>query len=326
MPKSNTLAALNAMKNQVPGLHQKAYQQRQAAADIGLQQALGKPGKKDAGALAATHAAQSGQALVAQRQQAAQQAQQLRTAALQQKQQIGQQALQQKQLAQRARLEKQKLQQDTTIREKTLASRKTVLDSDLAAAARLQRLGIEMDTNLQIATLKQRQDLQRLGHDVKFQLLDSRIMFERDNHERLTMTQPRQLADYIAATAIDNADFNRKMAEVEQLHKLKAYMIERDSAALGRVLTRGYIETQGDLDHEHAKELTYFRRDAAQEIAKAASDAAARAAMFQAFGTVVGTVGGAWAGAVWGGSGGAVYGGAAGAAAGGTAGEGAAYL
>lgn len=310
MAGSSTLSALNALADQVPGLNQRALKQVQAARDIGLQrqiQAAPKQGAAPAGqqaqALATQRALQAGQDIVAQRQQAAGRAEQIRAAALQERQRVGQAGLQQQQMAQQAQMEKQRIAQLQQLRKEELDSRKTVLESEQAAATRLLDLGIEMDNRLQLATIKQREDLNRIGLDVKRELLDARLQFRKSERGR-KFTNERQLADYAASAAKNRNEFNVRMSRIENAHKKDLLIWKTANSRLEAALQRGYLKEKGDLDFETKKKLAQMKAAADERIRREEAKARNRQAMYQAGGMIVGGV----AGGLVGGPGGAMMG------------------
>ena len=310
---NNTLKALSSLADQVPGLNQRALKQVQAARDIGLQRQIGAAPKtlqagQSAQQLATQRAMQAGQDIVAQRQQASGRAEQIRQATLQERQRQGQAGLQQQQLAQQQRLEEQRLQQLQQLRQEELQSRKQTLDSELEAAARLQELGIDQDNRLQIATLQQREDLARLGQDVKTKLLDNRLRFKKDERGR-AFSNERQLADYVASSAASKQEFNQKMSQLENMHKQKTLILQQTQAQLERALERGFLKEQGDLDFESKKRITQLAAQTKEDLRKEAASAANRQAMYQAGGTVLGAGLGGPEGAAIGGALGSLAGG-----------------
>jgi hypothetical protein len=310
MANNNTLNALNALADQTPGLNQKALKQVQAARDIGLQKQLGGPAaapkappQQKAQQLATQQALTAGQDIVAQRQQAAGAAGKIRAAALQERQRLGQQSLQQEQLAQQARLERQHTEQQTQLRREELASRKSITQNELAAAARLQDRGIEQDNKLQIATLKQRSDLNNIGIDIKSKLIDSRLQFNKSERGR-KFSNERQLADYIAATATSRQDFNIKMSQMKQMQDKKITLMTQAQAKLETILKQGFIAEQQDLDQASKIEITKLVQEMKEKIKREEAAAKNRT-------SIIATVGG-----IAGGIAGGIYGGPVGAAAG----------
>lgn len=316
---NGTLKALNALSDQVPGLNQKALKQVQAARDISLQRQLGaapagQPAQQ-AQAVATQRALQAGQDIVAQRQQAAGRADQIRQAALQRRQQQGQQALAQRQLSQQQQLESQRTEQLQQLRQEELQSRKTVLNDEIENATALQELGIDLDNKLQLATIKQREDLSRLGIDVKSKLLDARLAFRKDERGR-KFTNDRQLADYVASTAASRQDFNSKMSQMKAAYDQKMAVLRQSQAQIEAALERGYLNEKDDLDFESKKQLAQLQAEMQRKIQKEQAAAKNRQALFQAGGQMIGV----GAGALLGGPAGAAAGGAIGGAVGSLAG------
>jgi hypothetical protein len=313
--KNNILNALNSLAEQVPGLNQRALKQVQAARDIGLQRQIQaaptrQPAAPQAQALATQQALQAGQDIVAQRQQAAARAQQIRGATLQEKQRLTQQGLRERELAQQQQLEQQRIQQLNQLRSEELRSRKTILDNEIAASTRLQDLGIEQDNKLQIATIKQREDLARLGRNIKGELIDSRLQFQKDERGR-KFSNERQLADYIASTAENRQDLNAKLSQMKQMHDRKILLMKQSQAQLETALERGFLKEQDDLDFQAKKELAQLKVNIENEIRREEAIAKNKQAMYQAGGTIVGAAVGTLAGPA-GTAAGAAIGGAAG--------------
>lgn len=289
---ANTLKALNSLADQVPGMNQKALQQVQAARDISLQRQLGaaptgQPVTQQAQQTATQQAMQAGQDIVAQRQQASAKAQQLQQASLQQRQQQGQQALAQKKLAQDAQLETQRNQQLQQLRKEELASRKTILESDIEAAESLQDLGILLNNDVQMATIKQREDLSRIGIDVKDKLITSRLAFKEDERGR-KFTNARQMADYIASSAQTRQQFNQKMSSMLNANKKHNAVLKQSVAQIEAAIERGYINQKGDLDFEAKKNLATYRNELQAATKRAETRAKNSQAMTSAFGSVLG--------------------------------------
>lgn len=324
---NNTLSALNSLAEQVPGLNQKALSQVQAARDIGLQRQLQaapqRSGTAPAAGLATKQALQAGQDIVAQRQQAAATAQGIRAATLQERGRVGQQAQQEAQLAQQAQLERQRTQQLQELRDEELQSRKTILDTEVDSAARLQELGIDQDNRLQLATIKQREDLSRIGLDVKGKLIDSRLQFKKDERGR-KFTNERQLSDFVAATAENKQQFNARLSQMKNEHDKKMLLLKQSAAQIELALERGFINEQDDLDFESKKRLGQMQAAMREKINDEAAAARNRQAQWQAGGTIVGAGAGAVLGSVIPGAGtaaGAALGGAVGGAVGSIAGS-----
>lgn len=217
-----TMDALTALADEVPVLNKKAAAAAQARQAVAVQsqvgQTTGTPGlstTRMAQAAAPQAVAQQAQAAITADQQTQQQLGQIGATALQAKSATDEAGLAAQDQAQRERLAKQeqanKLQQSRA----DIGMRKKVTGAEQEAAARMQKLGIEVDNKLQLATIRQRDQLSRLGGDVKDQILDSRLQFERDEMGR-KFTNERQLADYTLANAKTDIEFKDKMREMQQ--------------------------------------------------------------------------------------------------------------
>lgn len=311
---SNTLKALNSLAGQVPGLNKRALSQVEAARDISLQRQLGPQaaGAPQASAqqLATQRAMQGGQDILNQRKVAANSANQIRQAALQQKAQTSQVALQEKQLAQQAEQARQEQSQLQQLRSEELQSKKTILDNELEASTFLQDFGIEQDNKLQIATINQRNDLNRIGVDVKAKLVDARLQFAKDERGR-KFTEFRQLADYTAANAKSANEFNLAMSKANNVQANKIAMMKQATAQLGAALERKFLNEQGDLDHEQQKQILHLKTQMQEQIRQEEAKARNNMAMAKAFGTVAGAGIGAVVGGPAGAAAGAQIGGSA---------------
>jgi len=298
MAKTNsTLDALNALSGQVPGLHQKALKQRQAAQDISLQKAIGAAPatgvtQQAAQPIATQQALQAGQAITDQRKQAMQAAGAIAGDTLKEKQRLAQLDLEQRQMQQAKEQQDQELEQYKTLKIEEAESRQTTLESELLLTEQLTQLGIEYDTSLQIATLKQREDLNRLGIDVKSKLIDSRIQFASDNRGR-KFTNERQLADYNLISSKDKQEFNSKMKSIQNAHEQKALIRKQSLAHITSALERGYLKEKGDLDRALEIKLTEMKRKVEQQSKEDANKAANSQAMWKAGGTILFAAGGA---------------------------------
>lgn len=313
---ADRLAQLTQLAQAVPGLNQQAEKRAQAARQVQLQQQLGAaptaPATRTAQAAAPGAAAAAGQIAG---QAAAQEQQQLM--------QVGQQGLNaqatadraqlgQAQTAQQEQLAGAETTQNMALSREELAARKQVSKADLASAERVAGLGLEQDNRLNVLSNKQANDLNRIGLDVKQKIFDSRLQFEKDENGR-KFSNDRQLADYMAATARTDQEFQARAREVQQATERKIQLMQIAQAQVIRELEQAQKSSEGAKNFEHQKELQGIRDALAEKIRKEQAAAKNKAAMWQAAGTIVG----AGAGAAIAGPGGYAAGAAAGATIGG---------
>jgi hypothetical protein len=166
------------------------------------------------------------------------------------------------------------------------------MDQEIEAANALQTFGIDQDNSLQMATIQQRKDLQRLGNDVKDKLVDSRLRFEKDEMGR-KFTNERQLSDYILSNARTQQEFEAETRALQKQTDQYILTLDMMENKISQALKQGYVKEKGDMDRALGIELARMKqelqRKKQQEIAKKRNNAAA----WQAAGTIVGGVAGA---------------------------------
>lgn len=158
--------------------------------------------------------------------------------------------------------------------------------------------------------------LAALDNDVKNQLLDQQLTFNKDERGR-TLLNDRQLADVAILKAKTEEDIAAYKQNVDQMNARKLQAMQAAYHKLAQTLKSGVAADGQRLDFQTKQEIKTMMNEAEKSIQKAKNDAEAKAAMWAAAGTVVGTV----VGAYFGGAGGAKAGGQAGGAAGGYAGS-----
>ena len=177
-----------------------------------------------------------------------------------------------------AELERKQQQQLQELRKEELASKKTILEDEVAAATRLQDMGIEQDNKLQMATVKQREDLNRIGLDIKSKLIDSRLQFAKDERGR-KFTNERQLGDFFAATAINRQHLNSRLSGMKQAHDRKMLLLQHSHARIEKAINQDFLTREQKLDFEAKKELLEYKaameRKMAREKARARNNTAA---------------------------------------------------
>jgi hypothetical protein len=321
-----TLDQLNALAAAVPVMNQKAARQASAAKTVGLQQQIGTAQAPPGQTSVRTAQAAAPQATLQQAEIAANTVQQ-NTQQLTDVAQTGLAAqgaeaeagLQRQQNAQQLALTSQENQQKIAMSRQDIAMRKRVTGSEQASAQRLQKVGIEVDNKLQIATLRQREQLDRLGGDVKDKIINSRLQFDRDEIGR-KFTNDRQLADYALANAKTELEFKEKMREVQQTQERKIQLMEIAEKKMLGALENNWIASERQLDNENRAKIAKMAADMREAIEREKAGSAGRMAMWQAGGTIAGAVAGSFfgpAGTYAGAAAGAAVGGAVGTAAGG---------
>jgi hypothetical protein len=282
----------DALAQTVPGINEQTASQQKAARDILLQRQIGalptqqaeaKASQQLAGAMT-QQAGQDAGALQQAQTQTAAQAQQVSNAALQN--QASAQLAQRKLVQNKALADLSSLKQDE-MANAMLQSRKRVMDQEIQAADALQTFGIDQDNSLQMATIQQRKDLQRLGSDVKDKLVDSRLRFERDDMGR-KFTNDRQLSDYILSNARTQQEFDSEMRSL--IKETDQYILTLDMMEnkISQALKQGYIREKGDLDRAMGIELARMKQEIQKKKEKEMAKKRNNAAAWQAAGTIIG--------------------------------------
>jgi hypothetical protein len=188
------------------------------------------------------------------------------------------------------------------------AQRVQMTADEQAAAGRLQQVGLDYDSRLAFLSRKQREDLAKLGRDVKDRLFTDRLAFERDEQGR-KFANERQLADYTIATVRSDDELKDKVQQVQQVQQRKEYMVDRAFQVINDQLTRQLAKAEQARDQVAARRIADIQSRIKKEEERRAREAGT-------MGNVVsGAVGGAGAGAMFG-PWGALIGGVLGAGAG----------
>lgn len=299
-----TLDALNKLADAVPQMNARANKNAQAATVVNMQQQIGAA--QTGGANVNTVAQQAAPQLIQQQaqlnQQTTQQNQQalgqIADAGLQAQKMADQSSLASQEIANREELAGRANEAQITSTKAELAMRKRVTASEQQATARLQELGIEQDNKLQMATIRQREQLQRLGGDVKDQILDSRLRFETDDMGR-KFSNERQLADWTIVNAKNEIEFNDKLREMQQVSDRNIQLLEMAEQRIRQALTNEFTQEQQTLDNEAKVKLAQMAAEMREKLQREQAKAKNRAAAWQSGGMIVGAVAGGVIGTVF---------------------------
>ncbi len=189
------------------------------------------------------------------------------------------------------------------------AQRVQMTADEQATAGRMQQVGLDYDNNLAFLSRKQRDDLAKLGRDVKDRLFTDRLTFERDEAGR-KFANERQLADYTVLSARSADELRDKLQTVQQAQQRKEYMVEHAIELVANDLDRRLKQAEQERDQESKARILEWQRVLKEE--KAARER--KAGVMQ--NVIQGAVGGAAAGAPIAPPWGAIVGGVIGAGAG----------
>lgn len=314
---SQTLANI---ANAVPVLDAEARKRAEQARQIQMAGALGQAPTASTTAGAPTARALAQRAATAGVQAQATAELSARQRMLQNLQEVGTQALQaaggeesvrqgQERLAGQTALTEAGRTAKTEVAGAERAQKVQMTGQEAAEAERLQKLGIETDAKISFMTNKQRQDLSKLGRDVKQQLFDSRLQFERDGVGRKFRNE-RQMSDWAVSTASSREELMGRMQTIQQAAEKEIIMMKAAAARLEQALKQGFGDEQRELDQASKERMIRAKADLEKEIQ-------AKEARAAAIGNILsGAASGAMAGGSVGGLWGAVAGGVLGAAGG----------
>lgn len=305
---NDKLQRIQALQSRMPIMNEEAAAKIQAGKGFAVQQAAqaipqGANAARAAQSLSPQIASQAGTAQLQQNAQAQQQAMQTGQMALDITGQEAQQGLAKQELAQQQQLEQQRLQQQGALAREELSSKKTLSNEEIASAKRLSNIGLETDNRVSFLSRKQKEDLSKLGLDVKQKIYDNRIRFERDELGR-KFSNERQMADYAIASAKNEQDLRNKMQIMQQIMQKELYMMEQASNKVNIALERGYLDDKRKLDQEQKRKLYDMKKKMDGEIRKKKANNAMIVNGLTAAGAVffggVGATGGAAAGSALG--------------------------
>jgi hypothetical protein len=224
-------------------------------------------------------------------------------------QQAGQQRLEAQATAQGLQQTQQAAAQQVAEATAEAAQRKQMTADEQASASRMQQVGLDYDGQLAFMSRRQREDLARLGRDVKDKLFTDRLAFERDEVGR-KFSNERQLADYTRANAKSDDELRDKVQQVQQAHANKEYMIDRAYQIAFQRLEQEMARAEQEKDQASQARLADIASRLKKEeverqkkagvmgnvIGGAVSGAATGTAILPGWGTLIGGVIGAGAG------------------------------
>jgi hypothetical protein len=268
----------DALAESAPGLNEQARERQRAAQDIMLQRQLGAlPSqvneKAAATQLATQSAAQAGQAITQQQQAAQQQALQMTGAQAQQQAQQEQLSQQRTAVGQDIHMQNLKQLKAEEAQTADLESRKRIQESEIEAEDMLSRYNIDQDNRLQMATIQQRRDLANLGNDIKDQIIDSRLRFEKDERGR-KFSNERQLRDYAISNARSEQDLRSELDSMQRDTERYILTMEFAEKRMTQILNQGYLSQKGDLDRQSILKIQQIKKELQDKLNKKKRDAA----------------------------------------------------
>lgn len=175
------------------------------------------------------------------------------------------------------------------------AQSKALTAAELAQAQRLQTAGLETDARVSFLDRKQREDLARLGRDVKAKLFDARLQFERDEAGR-KFSNDRQMWDYTVASAKSDEQLKDRLQSMTQAYERKSKMTEIAFAKIDQALTQAYAKAEQERDQASKKRIIEMRQAMQKELDRRRHEAAQKGMILSsiAAGAVAGAPYGPW--------------------------------
>ena len=270
---------LKGMAAQAPALNEQAAKRAREAQRIQLTQQLAQaPGAQQggAGALRTAQAAAPAvtQAAAGSRLQASQ-------AAADQLGRIAQVGLQQKavreqgevaraQMAQQAGQQTQELQAQAKIDQDKQHQREQFSQQEIALQDQHRKLGYDVEGSISFLSQKQRKDLAKLGENVKGELFDSMIAFERDEAGRKFSNEKQQLA-WARVNARSEQEFLDKAQTIQLQLDRKGKFLDLLAKKLRGDLERNFKAKQQQKDHASKAYMKELLRDIKINKRKAAN-------------------------------------------------------
>lgn len=151
----------------------------------------------------------------------------------------------------------------------------------LTQQAREDQLSLDKSQMESAATLA------RLDQSLKNKLLDEQLKFNTDQAGRQVLNE-RQLADWAATQARDLEEFKNYQQIVDQTTRRELQVYEAAHRQITQTLEQGYVKGKQSLDQEHRLKLEQQKQQLEKTIKEKQQNAANRASMWQAAGTIVG--------------------------------------
>jgi hypothetical protein len=158
-----------------------------------------------------------------------------------------------------------------------------------------QKLLFERSQGIGANLRKQEQQLQKLNSDVKANLYDKAMKFEKDEVGR-TLWKTSQLLDYAVRKTQRTEDFRKLETQVGQMQKRRTQLLRTSQATIEQALKQEFTKLEAARDRDLEDRLTKAAAEIKRKIAEDRAKAAERSSMWTSVGSMLGTVVGAAAG------------------------------
>jgi hypothetical protein len=159
--------------------------------------------------------------------------------------------------------------------------------------------------SLQDESRKLDRQVAQLGEDKKNELFDNRLKFNYDKAGQSYMNE-RQLSDWARLSARNEEEYKTYAQQMDQIATKELEILRVAHAKLSQSLEGAYAGRTQEMDQATNKRIVQAKADLEREIREKQAKSAARAAQWQAGGTIVGAVAGGVIGSVVPGAGTAV--------------------
>ena len=258
-----------------------------------LTQSQGRAGQGNIRQTAQQMAPAIGQAQGAVGQQVQQQAGQAAIGAIQQENGKGlatqRQQLQNEQMYSDDDIARQQRQGKLKQNDAELKQAKQMQAEDIAAQKRMQQTGFEFNNKISFLTRKQREDLAAMGRYVKQQVHDSRLQFGADERGR-KFSNMRQLADYAAASAVDEQDLKIRLREMKQASDKEQIMFEAAGQKIVQRIEAEFQKGEQEKDQQLIRQLAEMKRNLEAEQRRKAAKSQATTSIIVGAATIAGAV------------------------------------
>lgn len=160
-----------------------------------------------------------------------------------------------------------------------------------------QKLLFERAQGIQTTLRKQEQQLQQLNSQVKANLYDRAMKFEKDELGR-TKWKTSQLMDYALKKTQRAQDYRKLEQSVGQMQRRRTQLLKISQAKIEQALKQEFEKTEVARDRDLTDRLTKARAEIQRKIEEDKARAAESAAKWTAGGQIFGTILGVAAGAV----------------------------
>jgi len=133
------------------------------------------------------------------------------------------------------------------------------------------------------------QRLSALSNNLKNELVDKELTFTRNQAGQAVLNE-RQLADYAILSSKNQAEFEAKKQQAEQLYQKKVQFYETVAKKLENAAKAGYTAEGKKLDFESKKRMMENAQMMKDKARREANEAAAKKAKWAAGGTIVGAI------------------------------------